>query len=526
MRTTCIILSALLVICAALVGGQILLPISSGVGQSTYYVDQTSGSDSNTGRSEAQAWKTIAKVNGLTFSAGSRILFKSGETWREKLTVPSDGVTFGSYGAGVHPLIVGSDVKTTSGFTLTTAQTNTYEGAQATNPWWVWEDTIPLRQRSSIAAVESNAGSWWWDDAVDKLYIHAYDGSNVASNGSVYEVAARTENIDTNGKDNIIIDGIDCTRTGGDDNTLGGILITGSDTTIRNLSSYGHRRHAVSFYTGSSNGTATNLILFDTYNSSPVSVYDTAENISVRNSDVSNPNGYDPASNMFGGFAIHGGASAVVVENNYIHNLQNGPYESRWGVAIFEPNTEVVVRYNLFKDIDGEGKGLYGLPGGEIVAHHNVFDSVTYPVELNGAVGARVYNNVFYLTGYSAIQAYNLATGCDFRNNIIYSGPAVGYAFVAADSASGFVSDYNIWFGSTAGTKWVLSGVGYGSLPEWQATGLDTHSTVVDPLLSNLESGDFTLQSGSPAIDAGIAIAGINDGFLGLAPDIGRHEKQ
>ncbi|MBD2305542.1 right-handed parallel beta-helix repeat-containing protein [Chroococcidiopsis sp. FACHB-1243] len=36
---------------------------------------------------------------------------------------------------------------------------------------------------------------------------------------------------------------------------------------------------------------------------------------------------------------------------------------------------------------------------------------------------------------------------------------------------------------------------------------------------------DFTLQSGSPAIDAGMAITGVTDGFVGSAPDIGAYER-
>jgi len=35
---------------------------------------------------------------------------------------------------------------------------------------------------------------------------------------------------------------------------------------------------------------------------------------------------------------------------------------------------------------------------------------------------------------------------------------------------------------------------------------------------------DFVLSSGSPCIDTGVNVAGVDDGFLGTAPDIGRWE--
>jgi parallel beta-helix repeat protein len=79
-----------------------------------YYVDATYGSDSNTGKSTDQAWKTISRVNGSTFQPGDNILFKRGEMWREKLIVPSSGtqgspIVFGAYGSGAKPVISGAD---------------------------------------------------------------------------------------------------------------------------------------------------------------------------------------------------------------------------------------------------------------------------------------------------------------------------------------------------------------------------------------------------------------------------------
>jgi hypothetical protein len=90
----------------------LLIPILL-FGQTTYYVDATDGLNGNTGLSPAQAWQTIAKVNGETYSAGDSILFQRGEQWREQLTVPSSGtsgnvITFGNYGSGALPIFDGS----------------------------------------------------------------------------------------------------------------------------------------------------------------------------------------------------------------------------------------------------------------------------------------------------------------------------------------------------------------------------------------------------------------------------------
>src|SRR5437762_1479209 len=41
----------------------------------TFYVDATAGNDTNDGLSQGTPWKTVAKVNGSTFSAGDSVLF-------------------------------------------------------------------------------------------------------------------------------------------------------------------------------------------------------------------------------------------------------------------------------------------------------------------------------------------------------------------------------------------------------------------------------------------------------------------
>ncbi|MBD3227626.1 MAG: hypothetical protein GF329_05500 [Candidatus Lokiarchaeota archaeon] len=79
----------------------------------TYYVDATNGDDANSGTSPGGAWKSIFKVNNYDFNPGDSILFKRGEVWREKLTITnsgtsSDPITYGAYGAGAKPMLLGS----------------------------------------------------------------------------------------------------------------------------------------------------------------------------------------------------------------------------------------------------------------------------------------------------------------------------------------------------------------------------------------------------------------------------------
>ncbi len=71
-----------------------------------YYVSNY-GNDDNNGTSPATAWKTLAKVNSMTYENGTAVLFARGNTWRGCLIAKS-GVTYSSYGTGAKPQIFGS----------------------------------------------------------------------------------------------------------------------------------------------------------------------------------------------------------------------------------------------------------------------------------------------------------------------------------------------------------------------------------------------------------------------------------
>ncbi|MBP6390710.1 MAG: right-handed parallel beta-helix repeat-containing protein [Flavobacteriales bacterium] len=80
----------------------------------TYYIAPT-GNDANSGTSQAQAWKTIGRVNQISaqLQPGDKILFERGGVYRGKLTISSSGtagnkIEVGAYGTGSQPVLSGS----------------------------------------------------------------------------------------------------------------------------------------------------------------------------------------------------------------------------------------------------------------------------------------------------------------------------------------------------------------------------------------------------------------------------------
>jgi hypothetical protein len=128
---------------------------SGGANPLTYYVDATSGNDSDDGRTDANAWQTVAKVNAASLPAGCTVLFKKGETWREQL-VPQSGtdglpITYGAYGSGNKPKFLGSVTRSATGEW-------TDEGS---NIWRTGDLTVTGSELLPNPSLDTNADDWY-----------------------------------------------------------------------------------------------------------------------------------------------------------------------------------------------------------------------------------------------------------------------------------------------------------------------------------------------------------------------------
>jgi len=88
------------------------LTVSQALGQTRYYVS-ASGNDQNDGRSIANAFKSIDRVNNLSLQAGDSVLFHRGDTFRGTLFVRQSGSTerpivIATFGTGAKPILSGS----------------------------------------------------------------------------------------------------------------------------------------------------------------------------------------------------------------------------------------------------------------------------------------------------------------------------------------------------------------------------------------------------------------------------------
>lgn len=162
----------------------------------TFYVAVDDSSDDYDGTSPDRAWKSIAKVNSQTFDPGDSILFQRGDVWRERLKIPSSGapgmpVTFGAYGTGGKPLLLGSVTKNNPG-DWTNIGTNLWATVDNSFSYEVGLMILGPDATASVGAKfwtmpELGAERDFWYDASKKRVV-VYSGQNPAEKYSPIEI--------------------------------------------------------------------------------------------------------------------------------------------------------------------------------------------------------------------------------------------------------------------------------------------------------------------------------------------------
>jgi hypothetical protein len=248
-------------------------------------------------------------------------------------------------------------------------------------------------------------------------------------------------------------------------------------------------------------------------------------------------------------------ASSVVIENNWIHDVD------AIAIAIAQNSSNTIVRGNL---LEWSGKRRDGSIW---------YNSAAAPIYVNGGAFATIERNIIRDSayGYTVVTepGYPYSHDVVIRNNLAYrnanAGVMLGNWYSSTDGSSvynikvlnntvyncqiGFlvrpyVSASVVWENNIVANNssavvntlgWPVGTMDY-NLYYGGGTGPDPHQVAADPMFNNAAAADFTLRSGSPAIDAGDPATSATDvgtlDFAALARtvnlriDIGAFEKQ
>ena len=527
-----------------------------------YYVSSSDPSRSDSGPgSQTQPWATVAKVNASAFAPGDTIYFKCGDQWRERLSAPSSGsstgrITFTSYGTGAKPVLSGAEVVT--GWTLSTTGTaNTYSAPLATATVMVTSDNTFLAKGSGVDTLAANQYRW----SAGVLYINiGGDPSShlieAAQRGNAAYIPAAKNYITIRGLSlqktnlaNVLVDNCtypivqDCDLFFSNDSTVqagGGI---NADRGHYALYKGNHVNYSLG--DGILSWRAHDVEISDNLieNVLDGGVYVGADGIQIGavsttpnacyNFKILNNTVLRPASSTNKGCIIAEMGNNGIIAGNFCS-------KGLFGIGVCGDNMTIEQNYVTGFGVAGGIRVSQDMPNDGMKIRYNIvtespgFAGITLTNDISGHSQPRtnfeIYNNIVYHT------YYGIAIGQPFsgsiKNNIVWSRHTSPRFRLSVKTIPGgpLAIDNNIYEDRGTEVMLAIDGVSYYDLASWQAaTGQDAHSSTADPLWVSPTTGDFQLQTGSPAIDSG-ANVGLTEDYEGLsvpqggAPDIGALE--
>lgn len=208
---------------------------------------------------------------------------------------------------------------------------------------------------------------------------------------------------------------------------------------------------------------------------------------------VGNVSLYPRPTNRHYGFYV--GGSDNLVENAHIHHTNDYGIHNYHGISLSSRNVYRNLTLHNTSLLYDSGAAIIASRSDSVMIYNNILYGNTGHGILAGAQGSntRIYNNTVYGGAQTGIYVEPGATGTDVRNNIAYGN----------------------------GTTQIL-GLGVGTVL--------SNNLITDPRFVNSSAYDFSIQTGSPAIDAGITLSQIQTDFRGAprpqgrAYDIGAYE--
>jgi parallel beta-helix repeat protein len=271
------------------------------------------------------------------------------------------------------------------------------------------------------------------------------------------------------------------------------------------------------------------------------------DRITVANNHVHN----STLTGIFTAFSDH----VLIQANETDHNGEHGIYHSNsssYGVIRsnrVHDNADCGIHMNGdYSEQPGNGLILFALVSGNLVYNNGAgggsaidCDGVNQSVIMNnllynnhasgislyaidGAVSSsynRVYNNTIVMASGSR-WPMNIPddgnttppVGNVIENNILYTPDSYhGSIVVAGPKVTGFYSDYNVVVGQMSDD----SDNSTITFAAWRKLGYDTHSIIATPaqLFANSAFDNFQLKAGSPAVNAGNALAIVTTDIIG-----------
>lgn len=469
-----------------------------------YYV-KNGGNDGLDGESDGNAWETIGKVRGETFSPGDNIYFKCGSTWRGCVDVPDEGtsgnrITFGAYDSGNDPIIMGSTEVATwtldSGSIWEASFTISGHDPPGTidrNIWFVETDTsITWGDKQVAKGNLANEYDWFYDDGTDILYVYTTPTGDPDTRYSSIEVPTENSIIRINNKSYITVENLHLKFVYG-----AGIWIGGADD------NHIYQDNEIHHVGSGANETGNGL-------------YVSMTNDTARRNTI-----YQCGESGIRAAAVAINRQDMLIEGNTVYNCYHSLINIHGNASYTQENA--IIRYNhVYADgdwVSGWGQGAGGANGIYVqgtavnfkvyynIVHDLPDDTSTGGIVVNGnTTGSQfIYNNVIYKC-YNNINTGAGGVTVTIKNNISFE--AANYLIESQDDTN-ITCDYNCFYEGAGSFKTYTSGGGVDT--SWadyrSGSGFDANGINANPLFVNAASADFHIQAGSPCRNTGTDVS-------------------
>jgi hypothetical protein len=531
-----------------LVLGSLLLALP--VSATQYYVSPA-GNDNNSGTSPSSPWATLSKVNNFVFNGGDTVSFQGGQTFTGCLVFNSSTVqnssastpfTVNSYGAGMATIQSG-------------CTGNTSAAVIADNVNGFYLNGLKIVNGFATGASSSTASGVLIENQSSNLPTQTV----VVENSEITGFAPPSGSSNTGGDIVIIGDAMNGNNGPLNDiqilnNTLHGASVTAGD--FAGIGGYGFGENITNVLVqgntvynigGAASDTGAGIVA-NGWNGATIQynlIHDiganvtscggisgieayTSNNVTVRFNEVYNvqPSPGFTTGCDWDGIDLDGGTSNSVVEYNYTHH-NGGP-----GLLAYDANVDAdtwgnnTFRFNIsendqwlcsqYNSCSGVFAVVPNAPANPLYIYgntlfQNMAGNQTQPAACfylgygSGAwaSGSLIADNICDMNNYD-----------EFNRSVFFYNPGP-YTMTVSN---------NLYY-STHSASWRWGANSYSSLSQWQTAGIESNPIEGDPLFSNAGNGGtcnwspsqasgpqpcpsaYTLQSGSPAIAAGVPVS-------------------
>jgi len=515
----------------------------------TYHVSPTNGNDNNNGSSLTLAFRTLNKALSVA-SAGSKILLHDGNYFEGDLMAPRSGTASAPIviqnAPGAKAVLNGLNKNFTANWTVYDSANHVYRTACASTPQNAYLNGGQFYHYQALTDLLSHPWNQPGGYYVDGTYLYARFPNDTSPGTNQVTIPAHTTGLTLAQKSYLQIRGLEFCYYGLDDYHRA-IYIDGGDSNLVDQCFFHQNGVGVAFKRAADFNTIQHCVFTEypiaswswhavkdgstDYETGGILIYGSTE------TNRGNVIRFCAFTNMFDGSHLYSDDPTGPTENLDFHNnLIQGCVDD--GIETDGAGSNCRIYFNRFQNTL-TGISVAPCAIGPTYIFRNIisdwrpseeFDG--YPFKFNvSATLLTQWGHLYHNTCFSAVPAqdgflfkdYSNWTNIISRNNVFVG---TSYALESYENVASTVDfDYDAFYTTKAAPLITWAGTRYNSLSQFAtAIGEETHGVWAQPGFLDSAAHDFYLTTNSALIDRGVVIPGINDDYLGTAPDIGALE--